>query len=142
MLRGAQRIEEEPLRVLTVPAARRSLPGIRRWLEQERGDSRLDPECHARLEDAVLEACQNAIDLAGCHGGPAPQMRLTAWLLPNGLRIDLQHEHHLAAALIRDEERRHQGLGLPRMAGLVDELTVTRLGGGSTLISLLVRGAG
>jgi anti-sigma regulatory factor (Ser/Thr protein kinase) len=120
-----------------VPASRDSLDLVRRWVDEIARSSGLEPERLSCLQDAVLEACVNCIDL-----DPQDPLNLVAWLRGTSLEIEVNDLIDYGRAIAHATIRRHQGFGFPVMAALVDELTVSHPQPGGTCVSLCMRLAG
>jgi anti-sigma regulatory factor (Ser/Thr protein kinase) len=132
---------------LVVPAHSAALPLVKRWVQEACEVALVHGRVVSRLEDAVLEACLNAVNAKGSGSGESSgketeEISLSAWLDDGRLRIEVQEPCDYGLALARDCPRRHRGLGLPRMVSLVDELAVKKVTPGRTLVSLSVRRGG
>jgi serine/threonine-protein kinase RsbW len=111
------------------------LADVREFVEDVAADVDLDPEKIFDLKVAVSEACANAVKHAGRQTKALDVTavrrgdRLTFTVTDNGV-------FHPPAAGKGDDI--NQGIGLPLMVALMDEVTFSRMPGGGTAVSLSV----
>jgi anti-sigma regulatory factor (Ser/Thr protein kinase) len=134
-----RKTEAQPrhLGTLRVPARAGSLDLVRRWVDEVGRSAGLEQGRLVCLEDAVLEACGNCVDL-----DPDDPLNLAAWLRGETVEIEVNDLIDYRRAIACATVRRHQGFGFPVMAALVDELTVSHPRPGGTCVSLCMRLAG
>jgi anti-sigma regulatory factor (Ser/Thr protein kinase) len=116
----------------TFPADLDSLADIRRFTQSWGEVVGLTSSQVHDLQLAVNEACANAME----H--PREEGDLTLWASRELDRFTIDVYHPGEFRPKDEQERRHRGLGLPLMVGLVDRVTFSRLPEGGTRVSLSV----
>jgi anti-sigma regulatory factor (Ser/Thr protein kinase) len=107
-----------------------ALQEIRHLVGRLANEAHLDEEQTYDLKVAVSEACANAME----HPRFKDKLKLAAWLKPDRLVVEVNSpgEFRVKPA----ESNKHRGLGLPLMAALVDEFSISRPCGGGTNVRL------
>ncbi|HLA82552.1 MAG TPA: ATP-binding protein [Thermoleophilia bacterium] len=86
------------------------------------------------LKLAVSEAAANAIE----HGQKGGDLGVVAICRADRITVTVSHPGDFRPRPPGDPARLHRGMGLPIMLALTDEVTVSRLQGGGTCVSLSV----
>jgi len=120
---------EDPRR-LTVPADLSRVAEVRAWVGEVGSSASLSAARVFDLQVSVSEATANGIEHA------ASAVELVAWVLPDRLIVDITNDGVFQPGLVKSEDTRRRGLGLPLMVSLADQVHVSRLESNRTKVSL------
>lgn len=122
-------------RTLLIKPETARLAEVRRFVEEAAAGLPLEIEKVFDLKVAVSEACANAISYAGKQ---TAKLEVTAVLAPGRLTFTVTDKGEFRTPTPGRSNGDHQGLGMPLMVALVDEVTFVRKRGGGTTVSLSV----
>ncbi len=105
------------------------LQRIRKFVEEESRRLGLSEERVFDLRLVVSEACANAVE----HSEHRGDIRVAIARNDGKVEVEIVHGGNIRPPQARPE-RLHRGLGLPLMASLADQLTITNLVEGGTSI--------
>jgi PAS domain S-box-containing protein len=115
---------------LLIPADLAELPGARKLTGEVGRQAGLPDHRIFDLQVSVSEATANAIEHA------ASEVEIEAWILPDRVIVEVTNDGVFQPGLVKNEDTRRRGLGLPLMVSLADQVHVSRLASGKTQVSL------
>jgi anti-sigma regulatory factor (Ser/Thr protein kinase) len=115
---------------LLIPADLAELPKTRELMGDLGQKAGLSDARIFDLQVVVSEATANAIEHA------ASEVEVEAWLLPDRVIVEVTNDGVFRPGLVRNEDTRRRGLGLPLMVSLADQVHVARLDSGKTQVCL------
>ncbi len=115
---------------LSIPADLSRVAEVRAWLGDVGASGSLSESRIFDLQVAASEATANGIEHA------ASEVELVAWILPDRLIVEITNDGVFQPGLYKDHGGRRRGLGLPLMVSLADHVSVSRMVGGKTRVSL------
>jgi PAS domain S-box-containing protein len=115
---------------LLIPADLAEVSRCRKLMEEVGRQAGLPEPRIFDLQVTVSEAAANAIEHA------ASEVVIEAWVLADRLIVEVTNDGVFQPGLVKNEDTRRRGLGLPLMVSLADYVQVSRLDTGKTQVSL------
>lgn len=118
-----------------VPSDLSRLSDVRRFVEQVTRTLELDQDRAFDLKVATSEAAANAIEHSGVEGD---LITLGAEVCPERVTVEVVSDGDFALGSRPIDRERNRGMGLPLMAALTDQLTLSHRRDGGLTVGLTI----